>query len=170
MKNRVTIALLGLAFLTAAVPAFGAAEEDAKALIGRVRAVLQADHPQREDFTKALAAALDASLLILPEADYAEEFRARIGTVRKMFDEQVLFSDKIRQYLGFAYRMVSGGQPWRVPEELKTLEPKKGIEKSIEICTRLIDEAMAEWKAGRNEQAVSRLIDFVLLVVTPIEA
>ncbi|MBM3295689.1 MAG: hypothetical protein FJY82_14390 [Candidatus Aminicenantes bacterium] len=170
MKNRLTIALLGLAFLMAAIPAFGAAEEGAEALIGRVRAVLQADHPQREDFTKALVAALDASLLILPETDYAEEFRARIGTVREMFKDETLFSDKGRQYLGFAYRMVSGGQPWRVPEELKTLEPNKGIEKSKEICARLIDEALAEWKAGRNEQAVSRLIDFVLLVVTPIEA
>jgi len=36
MKNRLTIALLGLAFLTAAIPALGAAEEDAEALIGRV--------------------------------------------------------------------------------------------------------------------------------------
>lgn len=170
MKNRVTIALLGLAFLMAFLPAFGEADEDAEALIGRARAVLQAPHPHQEDFTNALVAALDASLLILPETEYAEEFRARIGTVRKMFDEQALFSDKGRQYLGLAYRMVSGGKPWQVPEELKTLEPKKGIEKAKEICARLIDEALAEWKAGRNEQAVSRLIDFVILVVTPIEA
>ena len=170
MKNRLMITLLGVVFLSAAVPAFGGTEEDPEVLIGRVRAVLGNPHPQHEDFTKALVAALDAALLILPEADYGEEFRARIGTVRKMFEEQHLFSDKIRQYLGFAYRMVSGGKPWQVPEVLKTLEPKKGIEKSLEICTGLIDEALAEWKAGRNEQAVARLISFVILVVTPIEA
>ncbi|MBN2409427.1 MAG: hypothetical protein JXE07_06790 [Candidatus Aminicenantes bacterium] len=170
MKNHLAMTLLGLAFLTAVVPNPGRAEEDAEALIDRARIILRDPQLPRETITEALVAALDASLLILPEADYSEEFRTRIGTVREMFGEQVLFSDKGRQYLGLAYRTVSGGKRWEIPEELKDVYDNRGIEKAREICSRLLDSALAEWKAGRNERAVSLLLDFVILVVTPIEA
>ncbi|MGB7294587.1 MAG: hypothetical protein WBC70_03285 [Candidatus Aminicenantales bacterium] len=170
MKNHLAMTLLGLGLLMAVVPNLGRAEGGAETLIDRARVILQDAHLPRETITEALVAALDASLLILPEADHSEEFRTRIGTVRKMFDEQVLFSDKGRQYLGLAYRMVNGGKRWEIPEELKAVYENKGIEKAREICSKLLDSALAEWKAGRNERAVSLLIDFVILVVTPIEA
>jgi hypothetical protein len=170
MKKRVTIALAGLALLLAALPALGDPGQEAEALINRARAVIQTPHFARDAITNALSDALGASLLILPETDYAEDLRARIETVRKMFDDEVLFSDKGRQYLGLAYKMVNGGKIWQVPEELKILDAKKGIEKSLEICLKLLDSALAEIKAGRNELAVRDLLDFVILVVTPIEA
>jgi hypothetical protein len=134
MKNRKTTAFIGLAFLLAAVPLLSNSQDDPEALINRARSVIQDPHFSRDAITDSLSDALGAALLILPETDYAEDFRARIETVRKMVDDEVLFSDKGRQYLGLAYKMVSGGKSWQVPEELKTLDAKKGIERSFEIC------------------------------------
>ncbi|HDT14292.1 MAG TPA: hypothetical protein ENO03_08060 [Candidatus Aminicenantes bacterium] len=169
MTKRVMIALAGLALLLAALPALGDPGQKAEALINKVRATFEDPHFSRDAVTSALADALSASLLILPETDYAEDFRARVETVRKMFDDETLFSDKGRQYLGFAYMMVSGGKTWQVPEELKIPDAKKGIAKAREICAKLLDSSLAELKAGRNERAIRDLIDFVILVVTPIE-
>jgi hypothetical protein len=170
MRNVKTTALIGLALLLAAVPVASVQREDAEALISRARSVVRNTHFSRDAITHSLADALQTALLILPETDYAEDFRARIETVRKMFDDEVLFSDKGRQYLGLAYEMVSDGKSWQVPEELKTLDAKKGIERSLTICQGLLDSALAELKAGRNEKAVSLLLEYVILVVTPIEA
>jgi len=38
------------------------------------------------------------------------------------------------------------------------------------VCQKLIDSAIVEWKAGRNEQSVRYLLEFVLMVITPVEA
>jgi hypothetical protein len=170
MKNRKTTALIGLAFLLSAVPLLGGSKEDPEALISRARSIIQDPHFSRDAITSSLSDALGAALLIVPETDYADDFKARIETVRKMFDDEVLFSDKGRQYLGLAYQMVSGGKTWQIPEEMKTLDAKKGVERSLKICQDLLDSALAEFKAGRNEKAVSLLLEYVILVITPIEA
>ena len=54
-------------------------------MIARARAAVLNPDPARDAITKSLAEVLEASLLILPKTDYAEEFKARVETVRKMF-------------------------------------------------------------------------------------
>jgi hypothetical protein len=163
--------LIGIVFLVAAVSALRSAENEAEALIGRARAAVLTPDSPREAITKALVDALEASLLILPKTEYEAEFRTRIEGVKKTFNEGVLFSDKAYQDLAQAYKLTTRGKAWQIPAELKGSGPeKKGIEKAVEICAKLLDSALAERKAGRNETAVSYLLDFVLLVVTPIEA
>ena len=82
-----------------------------------------------------------------------------------------LFSEKAHQYLGLAYKPVSGGKAWKIPEELKAPgEGTKGIERATKICAKLLDSALAEHKAGRNEESVRDLLGLVILVVTPIDA
>lgn len=171
MKNRLTIALTCFALLLALAPALRAAQVGPEALIARARTVLNAPEPQREAITKALVDALDASLAIVPKTDTAEEFKSRVTAVRKMFEDGALFEDKARQYLGLAYKLVSGGKIWEIPAELKTADGvKKGVEKATELCGQLLDSALAERKAGRNDEACRDLISFVILVITPIEA
>ena len=170
MKIRKTTALIGLAFLLAAVPVLSGSQEDPEALINRARSVIQDPHFSRDAITNSLSDALGAALLILPETDYAADFRARIETVRKMFDDEVLFSDKGRQYLGLAYKMVNGGKSWQLPEEMKTLDANKGIERVTQICQGLLESALADLKAGQKEKAVRLLLEYVILVITPIEA
>jgi hypothetical protein len=171
MRFRLTVFLVGIAFLGTAVPALESSATDAEALIGRARAVLLTPHPPREAITKALADALEAALLILPKTDYEAEFRGRVEGVKKTFNEGALFSEKAYQDLAQAYKLTTGGKAWQIPAELKSPAPgKKGIEKATEVCAKLLDSALAEKKAGRDETAVSYLLDFVLLVVTPVEA
>jgi hypothetical protein len=170
MNNRLTIVFVGLALLVAAIPALRGSETDPEALISSARDVALAPHFSQEAITKALVDVLTASLLVLPMTDYSEEFRSRIEGARKTLDKGELLSDKAYQDLGLAYKLVTGGKAWQLPEELKAPNREKGIDKAREICAKRLDSALAERKAGRNEQAVSCLLDFVILVVTPIEA
>ena len=171
MKNRLTIALTCFALLLSLGPALRAAQTDPEALIARARTVLNAPETQRQAITKALVDALDASLAIMPKTDHAEEFNSRVATVKKMFEDGALFEDKARQYLGLAYKLVSGNTAWAIPAELKAADGvKKGVEKATELCGKLLDSALAERKAGRNVEACRDLISFVILVITPIEA
>ena len=171
MKKHSMIALIGIALLLAAVPALRGEEAGPEALIARVRTVTLSPHFSREEITKALIDALDASLLMLPETTHASEFKSRVDAVRKMFAEGVIFEDKARQYLGLAYKLVSGGQAWAVPEELKTAYREAEImERAKKICVALLDASLTEYKAGRPELAVRDLISYVIFVITPVEA
>ena len=171
MRKRLTIVLIGFALIVLAAPLLPARQAGAEELIGRARKTPMTPDAGREAILKALADALDAALLILPKTDYADEFKSRIGTVRKMFEDGALFEDKARQYLGLAYQMVSGGKSWAVPEELKSAYREVDImERAKRICAGLLDSALAEHKAGRHESAVRDLISFVIFVITPVEA
>jgi len=120
MKDSRTLILAGIGLLLIATPVLAGPEETAEAKIGRARAVVLTPEASREAITKGLIEALDASLQILPKTDYAEEFKARIETVKKMFADGALLEDKARQYLGLAYKMAAGGKAWQVPDELKS--------------------------------------------------
>jgi hypothetical protein len=171
MKSRTMIALMILGLVISRTPLLRGSETGPEAMIAHARDVVQSPHFSRDDITKALVDVLEASLLILPKTDYAEEFRSRVETVQKMFGEKEIFAEKARQYLGLSYKLVAGGNLWQIPAELKAPEStKKGIERATEICVKLLDSALAERKAGRSEQSVRYLLEFVLLVITPIEA
>ena len=171
MTNRNLIPLMVLGLVLAGVSVLADQDNTPEAMIGRARAAVLNPGGSCDAITKALSEVLDASLLILPKAEYADEFKTRISFVRSEIGKGELFSDKARQHLGLAYKLVAGGSLWQVPEELKSAgSAKKGIERATEICVELLDSAAAERKAGNDEKAVRRLIEFVLLVVTPIEA
>ncbi len=171
MTSRRLISLLVLGLVLAGTSVLAGQENTPEALIGRARAAVLTPEGSRDAILEALIEVLDVSLMILPDRDYAGEFRSRIEWVRGSYREGVLFSDKARQYLGLSYKLVSGGNAWQIPAELKAPGPTtRGIERATEICVKLLDSALAERKAGRNEEAVRHLLEFVLLVITPIEA
>lgn len=176
MKSRLKVALIGVGFVAVTsslglARAIAADEARPEALISRARAVLTIPGPPSDAIKEALGNALDASLLILPEAAYAAEAQSLIKAVKKALAEGAWLSEKTHQDLGQAYKLVNGGKAWRVPEELGAAgREKRGIKQATEICARLLDSALAEHRAGRNEAAVRDLLAFVLLVVTPIEA
>lgn len=170
MKKCSTIALITCAAVMAAAPALRGSQDKPEAMIEHARQALSTPQPATEAITNALVDALSASLLIVPKTDYAEDYKSRIEGVRKMVKEGAMLSDKAYQDLGIAYKLVSGGKAWEIPAELKEAgSDKRGIEKATEICGQLLDAALAERKAGRDEEAVRDLLSFVILVVTPIE-
>jgi hypothetical protein len=170
MKKISALALVGFAVLLAAVPALRCEEPGPEALIARARAVVLTPDPGREAITKALVDVLSASLQILPQQDRTKECRSRIEEAKKTLVQGELFSDKAYEDLGLAYKAVSGGKAWKIPEELTAAgEGAKGIEQATKICAKLLDSALAAHKAGRSEESVRDLLGMVILVVTPIE-
>lgn len=171
MKIRIAVMAVLLAALAFSAPLAPAAKADVETAVRNARAVLTADHFSKEEITKVLAEALEACLAIVPAGEDAAEFKSRIGTARTMIGNQELFSDKVRQYIGLSYKLMSGGPSWEIPKEITAAaKPKDGIKLASKICLELVDSALAEWKAGRNQKAIVRLLSFVLLVITPIQA
>jgi hypothetical protein len=171
MKLRTTITLIALGFLVFGAPALRCSETKAEEMINRAYSVFMTPEASTETIMKALTEILDAAFLILPKTDYTEEYKSRIEVAKKMFAERSLFNEKSHQYLGLAYRLVSGGKVWQVPEELTSVYHEKDImAQAKKICQKLIDSALAELKAGRNERSVRYLLEFVLMVITPIQA
>ena len=171
MKKHLMIALIGIALLLAAVPALRGEEAGPEALIARARAVVLSPHFSREAINGALLDVLDASLLILPRTDRTKECRSRIEEAKKPIVQGELFSEKAYGDLGLAYKSVSGGTAWKIPEELTAAGAgSKGIEQASKICAKLLDSALAAHKAGRSEESVRDLLGMVILIVTPIEA
>ena len=171
MKQHLMIALIGIALLLAAVPALRGEEAGPEALIARARAVVLSPHFSREAINGALLDVLDASLLILPRTDRTKECRSRIEEAKKPIVQGELFSEKAYGDLGLAYKSVSGGTAWKIPEELTAAGAgSKGIEQATKICVKLLDSALAAHKAGRSEESVRDLLGMVILIVTPIEA
>ena len=173
MNHRRPIALIALSLLfLSALPVLRASESKPEATIAKIRAYILDPNFKPDGIDKVLIEALDASLIILPGKDYAAEYKTKIEWVKSSFAEKNLFSDKIRQYLGLAYKLVANGAAWQLPEELKS--PYSGqnasLEMAMKICGRFLDSALAEMKAGNNEKAVRHILGFVIMVITPVEA
>ena len=172
MKNPVLIAAVAAAVLLTASPLLRGSETGPEATVAKIRDRILAPDFKPDGIEKDLIEILNVSLAILPEKEYAEEFRSKIAWVKDSFADEHLFADKIRQYLGIAYALVSDGTSWRLPEELQRPYPGEpaSIKRATAVCGRLLESALAEMKAGNNEKAAGCLIGFVLLVITPIEA
>jgi hypothetical protein len=176
MKLLRSIALVALAFLTALSPFVSATplpsgQKDPAALIRAAAQTTGAPHFTREEITAALAGSLEAALIILPQTGAAAEAAPLLRGVHKALKEGVLFEDQIRKDLASAYKTLSGGADWGIPKELTDAsEAKKGIEAAKKIGLGLLDSALTEWKAGHAVPAAQRLVSFVLLVVTPVQA
>jgi hypothetical protein len=169
MEKRMMVVLVGLTVLGTAGQMVRGAPADAVAIINHAREITMTPNPPEHGLTQVLADVLEASLVILPQTDYAAKFKGRVEAARTAFGQGALFSDKAYKGLGEAYKMVAGGKAWQVPEELRA--PRSGsIEEAKKICLKLLDSALAEHEAGRNEEAVRDLLSYVILVVTPIES
>lgn len=173
IKNRIATALALAGILIVGGVVLQAAKNDYAADISKIRADLE--NPATwapEGCAKTLIKVLDISMAVVPEKTYAEEFKTKIEWVRDRFAEGHLFSEKIRQYLGLSYMLVSNGAAWELPLEMQ--KPYAGQAAAFELAKNAgasyLDSALAEMKAGNNEGAVRGLIAFVLLIVTPIQA
>jgi hypothetical protein len=174
MKIRTKIApasLMALGLLVSAAPVLVSPETDAETMVRHGCSVLMAPSASHAAVQEALIEILDASVLILPKTDHAEEFRSLIGDAKMEFTGKSLFTDKGYQDLSLAYRLVADGKAWQFPEELGAFPRQQNfIQETKRVGQKLIDSALAEQKAGRNEASVRYLLEFVLMVITPVTA
>jgi hypothetical protein len=169
MKNRPIIALVSLGLLVVAAPVLRGSDTDAGSMIKHGASVILDRSASQETIKAAWFEMLDASLLILPRTDYADEYRSRIDAAKREFGPGTLFSDKGNQALADAYRLVASGKEWKFPEELiKGRGEKDHMEKVVAACQGMLDTALAELEAGRRESSVRNLLGFILMVITPV--
>jgi hypothetical protein len=88
-------------------------------------------------------------------ADAAE--RLRKGTTP--------FADPgVEQALNGAYAALHAGRPFRLPPEIR------GVDQARDACQRAIDGAAAALEAGRHEEGAKGMLQFLMLLTTPVEA
>lgn len=171
MKTRRTIILATVMGLVIAPSLLRGSGTGPEAMVTHARSVVLGPGGSRDAMLNALVEILDAALVVLPETSYSREFRSRLDAVRTLLKDGALFSDKIHQYLGLAYKLVTDGQAWQLPQELKGPYRQADItEQARKVGGRLFDSALAEMRAGRHEQCLRYLLEIVLMVVTPVEA
>lgn len=170
MKTRFTVGAALVAFLIVAGPSLRGAGTDPGNMILHAHSVIMAGSASSEALKDALIEVLDAALLILPKTGADAECRSRIEVARREFDEKSVFSDKGYQYLSLAYRLMTDGIKWRIPDALSAAYKSADIMAAAKKAGQeKIDAALAGLKGGRDTEAVRNLLDYVLMVVTPVE-
>jgi hypothetical protein len=123
----------------------------------------------KEDIVSALLELLDIAAAIVPDNQYKEEIKYRIDVAKDLIKKDSLFNEKARQYLSFAYRMMTNGKKFEKPKDLEEfVTPAELQEKSIKYVKSLVDKALGSLRAGNKGETAKLLLELVLMTVTPI--
>jgi hypothetical protein len=125
--------------------------------------------PTKDKILDSLFQMLDIASSITTASEYKDEIKSRIDVAKDLLKNESLFNEKARQYLSFAYRMMTNGRKFQRPEELDVfVTPAEAQEKAMKYSKELIANALSELEAGNPGETARMLLEFVLLVVTPI--
>lgn len=171
--NKQICALLIVAALFFAFPAgitFGS--QNTKARIKEASSVfLNSADPSitKARILSALVELLDVAASLTHESQYDTEIKYRIDVAKDLFQKESIFDDKARQYLSFAYRMLTNGKKYERPKELdEFVTPGEAQEKARKYASELVDEALASLEDGNELETAKLLLELVLMIVTPI--
>ena len=124
--------------------------------------------PTQENIVDSLSQLLDIAVSITT-SEYKEDIKYRIEVAKELFKDESLFNEKSRQYLSFAYRMMTNGQKFQTPKELdEFVTPDEAQEKAMKYTRNLMDKALVELDAGNPGVTAKLLVEFVLMIVTPV--
>lgn len=117
----------------------------------------------------ALVELLDVTASLAHQSEYSAEIKYRIDVAKDLFQKESMFDDKARQYLSFAYRMLTNGRKYEKPKELdEFVTPEEAQEKGRKYATELVDRAIASLGDGNELETAKLLLELVLMIVTPI--
>lgn len=112
---------------------------------------------------------LDVAASITTVSEYKDDIKYRIDVAKELFKDDSLFNEKARQYLSFAYRMMTNGQKYQKPKELDVfVTPAEAQEKAMKYAKTLVEKALSELEDGNPGETAKLLLELVLMVVTPI--
>jgi len=117
--------------------------------------------PTKDKILDSLFQLLDVAASITTASEYKDDIKYRIDVAKELFKDDSLFNEKARQYLSFAYRMMTNGQKYQKPEELDVfVTPGRGSGKSHEIRKKISRESSVRagerqsWGNGKNSPGV----------------
>jgi geranylgeranyl pyrophosphate synthase len=103
------------------------------------------------------------------ESQYDTEIKYRIDVAKDLFQKESIFDDKARQYLSFAFRMLTNGKKYERPKELEEfVTPGEAQEKARKYANELVDKALSSLEDGNELETAKLLLELVLMIVTPI--
>jgi hypothetical protein len=171
--NKCVLTLTITAALLSALPSetmFGS--QDPKARIKEASSVFlnAADASiTKAKILNALLELLDITVSLNQETQYGAEIKYRIDVAKDIFQKNSIFDDKARQYLSFAYRMMTNGKRYEKPKELdEFVTPAEAQEKARKYAKKLVDEALTRLEEGNKGETAKLLLELVLMIVTPI--
>ena len=80
----------------------------------------------------SLVQLLDVVITLTSTSQYKDEIAHHVEVAKDLIKNQSLFNDKSRQYLSFAYRMVTNGKKYEKPKELEPTQRLTAEEKQLE--------------------------------------
>ena len=123
----------------------------------------------REKFTTVLLELLDLAAAITPDQPYGQEIRSRIDVAKDLIKKDSIFNDKARQYLSFAYRMMTNGKKYESPKDLEEfVTPAELQEKTHRYMKGLVASTLQSLEAGDRGQTARLLLEMVLMTMTPV--
>ncbi|UCE39885.1 MAG: hypothetical protein JSV17_10385 [Candidatus Aminicenantes bacterium] len=144
-------------------------EQDPKTRIIEASNSLFSPSATKETLVNSLFQFLDVVVTLTSTSQYKDEISQRIDVAKELIENDSLFNDKARQYLSFAYRMITNGQKFQMPKELdEFVTPSEAQEKAMKYSKNLIAESLSELESGHKQKAARHLLELVLMVVTPI--
>jgi hypothetical protein len=97
----------------------------------------------QEKIVSSLHELLDIATSINTESQYKYEIKYRIDAAKELFKNDSIFNAKARQYLSFAYLMITDGKKYEKPEELdEFVTPAEAEEKARKYAQKFVDEAL----------------------------
>ncbi len=124
--------------------------------------------PTMETIVDAVRELLDLSAAVTPDNQYKEEIQSRIDVAKDRIKDQSIFDDKARQYLSFAYRMMTEGGKWEMPQELdEFVTPAELQEKTLRYVERLVTQSLEALEDGDRQGAARLLLEIVMMTITP---
>jgi len=124
--------------------------------------------PTMETIVGALRELLEVSATVTPDNQYKPEIQERIGVAADRIRDLSLFDDKARQYLSFAYRMMTDGRKYEMPAELgEFVTPAELQEKTLRYVDGLVTRSLQALDGGNRQETAALLLEIVLLTITP---
>jgi len=125
--------------------------------------------PSKDIILDSLFQFLDISASITTAAEYKDDIKYRIDVAKELFKDDSLFNEKARQYLSFAYRMMTNGQKYEKPEELEVfVTSAEAQEKAMKYAKMLVEKALSELDDGHPGETAKILLELVLMIVSPV--
>lgn len=122
-----------------------------------------------ETMTDSLTQLLDVVVTLTSASQYRDEIGHHVEVAKDLIKKQSLFNEKARQYLSFAYRMVTNGKKYQSPKELdEFVTPAEAQQKAMRYAKELIEKSLFELESGHAENAAKYLLELVIMVVTPV--
>jgi hypothetical protein len=142
---------------------------DVRSEIKEASSVLLGSSASPERIVQALVRLIDCASSLSRESEYAGEIAEQLNIAKDEFRKNSFFSEKGRQKLSFAYRMLTDGEKYSPPRELEEfVTPQQATEKAREYAQKLVDQALKSHGEGENLLAARKLVELVLMIVTPI--